>query len=128
MDVAEDLRSKLRKDKTFVPCNDKSLGWCTLFFINPFDKELSFQEAINYSQSKQDEINNYQKEFYDYLNKGKNKNQWIFSLSSRYKIRTFKLYPMSPYTSKKTNDKILKWIKQNKKEFDSKFCKNATNK
>lgn len=128
MDVAEDLRAKLRKDKNFIPCNDQSLGWCTLFVINPFEKKLSFQKMINYSQSKQNQINNYQKEFYKYLNEKKNKNQWVFSLSGRYKIKTFKLYPMSPHTSKKTNDEILKWIKKNKKEFDKKFHKNGTNK
>jgi len=128
MEVAEDLRSKLRKDKTFIPCNDKSLGWCTLFVINPFNKELSFKEMINYDRSKQNEINRYQKEFYNYLNEKKNKNQWLFSLSGRYKIKTFKLYPMSPHTNKKTNDQILKWIKQNKKEFDKKVYKNGTNK
>lgn len=128
MEVAEDLRAKLRKDKMFIPCNDKSLGWCTLFVINPFDKELSFKEMINYDSSKQNEINRYQKEFYNYLNEKKNKNQWLFSLSGRYKIKTFKLYPMSPYTNKKTNDEILKWITQNKKEFDKKVYKNGRNK
>ncbi|MEM4605467.1 MAG: pyridoxal-dependent decarboxylase [Candidatus Pacearchaeota archaeon] len=128
MDVAEDLRSRLRKDKTFILCNGQALGWCTLFIINLFNKKLSFQEVLSYDQSKQDKINNYQKEFYKYLNEGKNKNKWVFSLSGRYKIRAFKLYPMSPYTSKKNNDEILNWIKQNKKEFDKRYYDTARNK
>ena len=121
IDVAEDLREKLRKDKTFVSCNDHALGWCTLFVINPFNNKMNFKKMLCFDESKQEQINNYQREFYKYLNKNNNKNQWVFSLSSRYKIRTFKLYPMSPYTSKETNNEILNWIKKNKKEFDKKY-------
>lgn len=127
MNVAEDLREKLKKDPNFILCNESSFGWCTLFIINPTNEKINFRELMNSYSSKQEYINNYQKEFYNYLNNGKNKNKFFFSLSGRYKIKSFKLYPMSPYTNKQTNKQILKWIKKNKKEFDKQFLKNETN-
>lgn len=124
MTIAEDLRTKISKDPSFIPCNNESLGWCTLFLINPYKQKINFKKLLQKAGPQKIEfINEYQKRFYQYLNKGKY--NWVFSLSSRYKLKSFKLYPMSPLTNLKTNNEILKWIKKNKFKFDKEYFKNG---
>lgn len=124
MNLAEDLREKIYNDPLFIPCNNDSLGWCTLFLINPYPHKINFKDILQEKdRSKIEFLNNYQKNFYNFLNEKKNRNKWIFSLSSRYKIRSFKLYPMSPLIDIKTNDEILTWIRKNKLTFEKIFFK-----
>lgn len=124
MNLAEDLRSKLKDDDDFILCNGSSQGWCTLFLPNFNDEPTLFSNILNsLDNAKINSINSYQEELYTFLTSGKNANMWDFSLIQAYDIKCLRLYPMSPYTTIEHNDEFIAWFKENKKEFDKQLKK-----
>lgn len=119
MEQAENTREVLSNDVDFILCNGDALGWCTMFMVNPYKHEMKFENILEDESSVDvDFINKYQIDFYNYLHSEEHFDGWFFSLSGRYKTRSFKFYPMSPFFTQDTYNEILSWIKENKNKFD----------
>ncbi len=132
------LKNKLKKQKDFFVCNNESLGFVTMLRLYPPDlnndskrfSELKMQDNkmknfVNYT-------NKYMKAFFEWdFNTRIMKNKGVeYSYSGEYiklknneELPAIKIYPVSPYFSKKIVDEIVSTLINQKRKFDERVWK-----
>ena len=136
------LKEKLKQQKDFFVCNYNSLGFVTMLRLYPPElnnDKRKFQEIEKKDESGMSDfikyVNNYLKKFFEWDFKTRiMENKGIeysytgcyIKLKNGEELSAIKIYPISPYFSNKTVDKIVLTLIKQKTKFDKYIWKNAT--